>query len=71
MQHQPQQLVDHSTLLASFEDKWVALSPDYTRVLVSGDTMMEVDAQVAPDEKHTIIFYKVPPFDDYYIPAQI
>ncbi len=60
--------INLSELLRPYEDKWVALSPDYTRVVASGDTRKEVDASVKKEERETLIFHKVLPFDALFAP---
>lgn len=60
---------DLSKILKPHENKWVALSPDYERVVASGDTLKETAAQVKPDEREKVVFHKVLPFDALYIPA--
>ena len=59
---------DLSKLLQPYENKWVALSPDYSRVIASGETLRETAAQVREDDKEQAVFHKVLPFDAYYIP---
>ena len=59
---------DLSKVLQPYENKWVALSPDYTKIIASGETLRETAAQVREDEKEHAVFHKVLPFDAYYIP---
>ncbi len=59
---------DLSAILRPYENKWVALSPDYTRVVASGDTRKEVDARVKKEEREMLIFHKVLPFDALFAP---
>ena len=54
---------DFTTLLKPYENKWVALSPDYTQVVVSGETLKEAHARVLQGEREPVIFHKVLPFD--------
>ena len=61
--------IDLSKVLQSFDNKWVALSPDYKRVVASGDTLIDADAQVPEEQRKKVVFYKVPPADAYYIPS--
>ena len=60
---------DLTTLLKPCENKWAALSPDYTRVVASGETWEEARANVPQGERETVIFHKVLPFDALYIPT--
>ena len=62
---------DFTTLLTPYENKWVALSPDYTTVVASGETLKEAHANVPPGERETVIFHKVLPFDALYIPMTL
>jgi hypothetical protein len=56
-------------ILEPYENKWVALSPDYTHVVASGETLNEAHANVPHGERETVIFHKVLPFDALYIPT--
>ena len=49
-------------ILKPFENKWVALSADETKVLSSGDTLSEVESKLNEKEKHEAVFFKVIPF---------
>ena len=62
---------DLTALLKSYENQWVALSPDYTHVVASGDTLKEAHAKVPQGERETVIFHKVLPFDALYIPSTL
>ena len=65
---QRHQTKDLSKVLKPYENQWVALSPDYTKVIASGETLRETVAQVREDEKERAVFHKVLPFDAYYVP---
>jgi len=59
----------NTEMLRSYEHKWVALSPDYKKVIASGDSLRETDAKLVDDRARAdAVFYKVPSFDTYYIP---
>jgi tRNA uridine 5-carbamoylmethylation protein Kti12 len=53
---------DLSKVLQPYEHKWVALSPDYTQVITSGETLRETAAQVRAEEKERVVFHKVLPY---------
>lgn len=59
---------DLSKILQPYENKWVALSSDYTRVMASGKTLQETATQLAKSERESVVFHKVFPFDAYYEP---
>jgi len=46
----------------------VALSPDKTRVLSSGDTIDEVEKDLDSETLHEAIFFKVPPVGKIFVP---
>jgi len=54
-------------LLKSFENKWVALSPDESEVLASGKTMQETESKINPADIEKVLFMKVPPADTVFI----
>lgn len=56
-------------LLKPYENKWVALPPDKTRVLASGDTLAEVRQKIAVKDMPVVGFMKVVPLDSYYAPS--
>jgi hypothetical protein len=60
---------DVSKILEPYENQWVALSPDYTHVVASGETLKDVHAHVPQGERERVIFHKVLPFDALYIPT--
>ncbi len=57
---------DLSKILKPYENKWVALSYDRTKVLGAGDTFEEARKKVLEKEA---IFLKLPPYGVNYIPA--
>ncbi len=56
-------------LLRPFEDKWIALSPDYKRVLSSGKTLKETEAKLSERKRVKAIYFKVPPARAYFVPG--
>ena len=58
---------DFTTLLKPYEHKWVALSPDYTQVVASGEILKEAHAHVLQGAHERVMFHKVLPFDALYI----
>jgi hypothetical protein len=58
-------------VLAAYENKWVALSADYRRVLASGRSLKEVDGKLTGSERIEAVFHKVLPFDAAYVPHAI
>jgi len=61
--------IDLSRLLRPYENKWVALSLDYKKVLGAGDTLKEAEEKARKKSKE-YIFIKLPPFDVRYVPTQ-
>jgi hypothetical protein len=55
--------------LKPYENKWVAVSPDYVTVVASGGTLKEAHAHVPRGEREMVVFHKVLPFDALYIPT--
>ena len=55
-------------LVAEYENKWVALSADYRRVLASGSSLKEVDASLKDSERAGAVLHKVLPFNAAYAP---
>jgi len=50
---------DLSEILRPFENQWVALSPDYTTVVSSGETLEEAASKVREEEREQVVFHKV------------
>ena len=48
--------------LINFENKWVALTSDRRRVVVSGKTLEEVDKKLKNLKEKNIILHYIPPF---------
>ena len=53
--------------LRKFEGKWIALSPDRSAVVSSGDSMEEVESKLDPSQLERVIFMKVPPANTFLI----
>jgi len=60
--------IDLSKILRPYENKWVALSLDYKKVLGSGKTLKEAKKK-ADKVGEKYLFLKVFPFDISYVPA--
>ncbi len=50
-----------SKILKSFENKWVVLSPDYKKVLSSGDTLEDAAKAIEHKDREKVIFHRVIP----------
>lgn len=50
-----------SKILKPFENKWVVLSPDYKRVLSSGDTLEDAAKIIKQSDREKVIFHRVIP----------
>ena len=50
-----------SKLLKPFANKWVALSPDYKKVISSGDTLENTAKKIKEIDREKVIFHKVIP----------
>ena len=59
---------DLRKLLKAYENKWVALSLDYSKVLGAGDSLREAK-QKAEKRGKNYVFLKLPPFDVSYVPT--
>ena len=55
-------------IFLNYEDKWVALSPDRSKVLVSGASINEVEEKLKGNDEDVILTY-VLPFDKSYSPV--
>ena len=60
-----------NVILKPFENKWVALSPDETQVVSSGDTLLEAESKLSEKERHEAVFFKVVPFNVGVAPATL
>jgi hypothetical protein len=58
-------------LVRPFENRWVALTPDYSQVVASGETLEEVESRVEGKDLQRLVFFKVPRFDAVFIPATL
>lgn len=52
---------DLSKILSGFKNKWVALAPDYKRVLSSGDTLESAVRKLKQTDRDRAVFHKVLP----------
>lgn len=59
---------DLRNLLKPYENKWVALTVDQSKVLGTGDTLEEAKEE-AEKKGEKYVFLKTPPFDAYYVPT--
>ena len=59
---------DLRRLLKPYENKWVALSLDYSRVLGAGDSLQEAKEK-AERKGGKYLFLRLPPFDVSYVPT--
>jgi hypothetical protein len=60
-------LVDLSDILdASHENKWVAIAPDYRRVIAAADRLDQLIRQVSDQN---VIYHRVLPHDVSFAPA--
>lgn len=48
-----------SKIIKKYKDKWIALSPDYKKVISSGLTLKEAESNLAEDKKNQAVFLKV------------
>lgn len=48
--------------LINYEDKWVALTPDRSKVVAAGETLEDLDKKLKSLKKKNIILHYVPPF---------
>ncbi len=58
---------DLSHTLKGYENKWVILTPDYGRVISSGNELDEAMSQVEESERDRVVFFKVIP--PSYVPT--
>mgnify|MGYP001605112751 CR=1 FL=1 len=59
---------DLRRLLKAHENKWVALSLDYSKVLGAGDTLQAAKKEEEKKMKK-YVFLILPPFDVSYVPT--
>ena len=59
---------DLRKLLKAYENKWVALSLDYSKVLGAGESLQEAKEK-AEKTREKYVFLKLPPFDVSYAPT--
>jgi hypothetical protein len=51
---------------ASHENKWVAIAPDYRRVLAAADSLPQLMREVADQD---VVFHRVIPHDVSFVPT--
>jgi len=59
---------DLSKILKGYENKWVALTPDFHHVSASGDSLQEVKSKLSDKEKTDLYFKRVIPQKAAYEP---
>lgn len=52
----------------SHENKWVALTPDYSKVIASSDDLVELDKKVAGKD---VVFHRVLPANIIFAPRSL
>lgn len=55
-------------LLLPYQNKWVALSPDSTKVIATGNTYKEVDNLLKRKKIEDVVLSFILPFDTSYSP---
>jgi hypothetical protein len=65
---QQEELDLRSLLNGSYENKWIAIAPDYSRVLDAADSLGQLMRRVAD---HDAIFHRVLPNDVSFVPATL
>jgi len=60
--------IDLSNLLKPYENKWVALSSDYKKILESGKSLEEIIKKCKKRKYKRPIYFKVLPFDKAFVP---
>lgn len=58
-------------LLRPYQEQWVALAPDFTRVEASGTTLAETRSKLGDKEKREAYFMKVVAPDAAYEPMNV
>jgi hypothetical protein len=57
--------------LHRYAGQWVALSPDYSRIVAHGTRLKEVVAAIPAKERTQVVFHKVLPKDADYAPVTL
>ena len=52
---------DLSYTLKGYENKWVALTPDYERVVSSGEKLNDALSKIRESERSKVVLFKVIP----------
>jgi hypothetical protein len=50
----------------SYENKWVAIAPDYRKVIAAAESLPELMREV---DGHDVVFHRVLPADVSFVPA--
>ena len=67
MKDVPERVADLSNIIGvAHENKWIAISPDYSRVLGAADTLRDLIRSINDDDA---IFHRVLPHDVSFAPA--
>ena len=51
--------------------KWVAIAPDYSRIVASADSLDAVIDQLSDEEGQEVVFHRVLPHDVVYVPSWV
>lgn len=58
---------EHVEALRKFAGKWVALSPDRSTVVASGDSIEELDSKLDQTQQETLLVMKVQDADTFLV----
>lgn len=56
-------MIIKKTLLLEYENKWVALNKNKTKIVFAGDTIEELDKKIRDSKTSNLSILKVPPFN--------
>ncbi|KKU12468.1 MAG: hypothetical protein UX18_C0023G0013 [Candidatus Azambacteria bacterium GW2011_GWC2_45_7b] len=62
---------DLSSILKPYENKWVALSPDRTKIIASGETLEETASKIDSVLQSRVAFSKVLPLGANLAPSSL
>jgi Family of unknown function (DUF5678) len=69
MKETEQQGIDLSNILDnSYENKWIAIAPDYSKVIAAADTLRDLMRSVANNDA---VFHRVLPRDVSFAPVTL
>lgn len=57
-------------MLLPYENKWVALSMDYSQIFTSGASLKSVETKLNKLKKKDAVLTYILPFDKYYSPSK-